>query len=88
MKWLKRLKERVWGQAPKGEQSSIPLTPTRRLDQGPAEKWYLRQLFPNSVFTKKMTPGRRRILREIMRRLRPDQLEIVYRFGWNKGERI
>ena len=59
-----------------------------RFDAGPADARYLRTLFPQSIFTQKMTPARRRIIRETIQRLRPEQREIVYARGWNKGVRV
>ncbi len=56
-----------------------------RHDQGPAKARYLRRLFPQSVFTQKITPARRQTIRDVLRRLRPEQRAIVYRRGWNKG---
>lgn len=89
MKWWKNLKKRVakvFGAAT--EESAPPPIPAHRLDQGPCTAWYLRRKLPNSVFTKAWTPARQQTMLEFLRHLRPEQRELVYRRGWNKGVRV
>ena len=95
MRWLDKVKsgarkiaERVFGAA-FDERAPVRRTldsePAQRLDRGPATVAYLRRLFPDSVFTRRLTPSRRQILREIVRRLRPEQRRIVFARGWDKN---
>jgi len=79
--WLKRLA----GIDPEQEVTPTTLRRMARQDQGPADPKYLRRLFPNSIFTQKLTRCRKKNIRMIMRRLRPDQRAIVRARGWNRG---
>ena len=56
-----------------------------RLDIGPAKRWYVKRLFPRGVFTKKLTHAREVQVREVFRKLRPEQREIALRHGYNRG---
>ena len=65
-----------------------PITHThtvRRLDQGPATQKYVKRCFPRGVFTKTLNRCRRKQVRDVMRRLRPEQQVIARRFGYTKG---
>lgn len=83
-KVYEKIRDKVFGRAPTvnpwGRQRTI-----NRQDQGPADAKYLRRLFPNSIFTKKFTHARQKTVRDVMRRLRPDQRAIVRARGWNRG---
>lgn len=59
-----------------------------RLDIGPAKRWYVKQLFPRGVFTKKLTHAREVQVREVFRKLRPEQREIAIRHGYNRGLKL
>jgi hypothetical protein len=59
-----------------------------RLDIGPAKRWYVKGLFPPSVFTKKLTHAREVAVREVFRTLRPEQREIAIRHGYNRGLKL
>lgn len=84
--FMRGLKVRVFG-PPKLPiiRTTTPLRKMRRKNQGPNDRRYVRRMFPQSVFTQKITPSRRKTIRDVMRTLRPDQLAVVYRLGWNKG---
>jgi len=56
-----------------------------RIDQGPATQKYVRRLFPRGVFTKRLTPAREQQIRDVFKRLRPEQKQIAYRHGYDKG---
>lgn len=58
---------------------------TTKLDIGPAKAWYIRRLFPKSVFTKKLTHCREQSIRAVFRVLREEQRAIALRKGWNRG---
>lgn len=60
----------------------------RNLDIGPAKRWYVKNLFPRGVFTKKLTPARVEQVREVFRVLRPEQREIALRHGYNRGLKV
>lgn len=81
MRWLKRMA----GIDPAKEVTNDDLTRIVRHDRGPANAQYLRRLFPDSVFTKKITPARAKTIRAVMRRLREDQRAVVRARGWNRG---
>lgn len=59
-----------------------------RLDIGPAKRWYVKNLFPQSVFKKKLTHAREVKVREVFRTLRPEQREIAIRHGYNRGLKL
>lgn len=59
-----------------------------RLDIGPAKRWYVKNLFPRGVFTKKLTHAREVQVREVFRKLRPEQREIALRHGYNRGLKV
>lgn len=59
-----------------------------RLDIGPAKRWYVKNLFPPSVFTKKLTHCREMEVRKVFRALRPEQREIALRHGYNRGLKV
>ena len=82
LNWLKRLAGVEPEEAKNVQQTIDDLF---RYDQGPTNPNYLRRLFPRSIFTKKITPARAQRIREILRRMRPEQRRVVYRMGWNKG---
>jgi hypothetical protein len=75
-----KLRDNVFGVA-----SAPDPTPDDGLDIGPAKLWYVKRLFPHSVLTKKLTPSRAKEIREVFRRLRPEQREIALLRGWNRG---
>lgn len=58
------------------------------LDIGPAKAWYIRRLFPKSVFTKTLTPAREQDVRAVFRVLRPEQRAIALHHGWNRGLKV
>ncbi len=80
-----KLKNKVFGIADPDE---IKPRPRRRLDQGPAEQWYVKACFARSIFTKKMTPCREKYIRNTMKWLRPEQREIAIRLGYTKGVKL
>ncbi len=57
-------------------------------DIGPAKRWYVKQMFPRGVFTKKLTHAREMQVREVFRTLRPEQREIALRHGYNRGLKV
>jgi len=80
--WLKKLA----GITPDvDEKTQVDLAELFRVDQGPATVRYLRRQLPNGVFTKAWTPGRQKTMRDFLLRLRPEQRDVVYARGWNKG---
>lgn len=89
MSWIvnkmRSLKEMMFG-APKIDERKV-FTPwaSSRHDQGPATRKYVRRCFPQSIFTKKLTPQREQFIRAVMRRLRPEQRAIAIRYDYNKG---
>jgi hypothetical protein len=59
-----------------------------RLDIGPAKRWYVKSLFPPSVFTKKLTHCREVAVRNVFRTLRPEQRKVALRHGYNRGLKV
>ena len=57
-------------------------------DIGPAKHWYVKQMFPRGVFTKKLTHAREMQVREVFRTMRPEQREIAIRHGYNRGLKV
>jgi hypothetical protein len=60
----------------------------RDLDIGPAKRWYVKQMFPRGVFTKKLTHAREMQVREVFRTMRPEQREIALQHGYNRGLKV
>lgn len=86
MKFFDKIKS-IFGRKPKVEKFEVP-DPVGDLDRGPCTRKYLRRYFPNSVFTQRVTRARKATIRRALLKLRPDQRELVYRLGWNKGVRV
>jgi hypothetical protein len=83
--WLRRLA----GIDPvKADENQATIDELFKHDIGPVNPKYLRRLLPNSVFTRPWTPSRQKTMREFLLRLRPEQREVVYAKGWNKGIRV
>ena len=85
-----KLKDKVFGVGPAadltpGGSDSSAIWENEQLDIGPAKKWYIKRLLNRSIFTKKLTPSRAQHIREVFRRLRPEQRAIALRRGWNRG---
>lgn len=67
------------------DSTELELEPSESLDIGPAKRWYVKRLFHRSIFTKKLTPSREKEIREVFRRLRPEQRAIALRRNWTRG---
>lgn len=78
-----KLKNKVFGAEPCADPTMLP--EDELLDIGPAKKWYIKRMLHRSIFTKKLTAARRRHIREVFARLRPEQRAIALRRGWNRG---
>lgn len=96
MKWLDNVKKSVkrWWRGTPDEAPAPTRTPrtTRNpflKDAGPATRRYLKIRITNEVgrgfFTKRLTHCRAKRLREVLDVLRPDQLRVVKRLGWDRG---
>lgn len=83
--WLKRL----CGINPETEVTQEDIDAKFSKDIGPAKPWYLKRLMRQygvkSAMTKKLTPARRKRMRDLLRSLRPEQLRIMRAKGWDKG---
>ena len=79
------------GQAfePKVERFTIDVpSPYERKNAVPATPYYLKTLFPKSIFRTPITEGKRDTILRVLRKLRPDQLKVVYAMGWDKGVQV
>lgn len=82
------MRDKVFGRT-RDDADSVPVPKrARRLDQGPATRWYVKRCFPRGVFTKALTPCRIKQIRDVMRYLRPDQQAIARRYGYTKGMNV
>jgi hypothetical protein len=78
-----KMKDKVFGAAP--DVDPVEQLEEDGLDIGPAKRWYVKRLFHRSIFTKKLTPSREKEIREVFRRLRPEQRAIALKRNWNRG---
>lgn len=81
--FYRNLKTKVFGRVAEDKVSLDP-----ELDIGPAKRWYIKRLFPRGIFTKKLTPARIEQVREVFRKLRPEQRAIALRHGYNRGLKV
>ncbi len=87
-KFFEQLRDKVFGRTTNEPEPIVPLIRTvfgPRLDEGPAKRWYVKNMFPRGCFTKKITPCRVEQIRSAFRRMRPEQQLIAFRLGYDKG---
>ncbi len=80
--------KKVFGRAAETDQPAPACAPQRTSDIGPAKQWYIRHLFPRSIFTKKMSHAREVEIRKVFRTLRDEQRAIAIRHGYDKGLKL